>query len=226
VALKIDLFPHVYPPQTDTFFVITNTRPKPTDTVLELCTGCGIIALHLAQTAQTVHATDVNPYAVANARHNATINNLTNVHIHHGDLYEPVNNRRFDLIVANPPYVPTPPNWQKQDIIEKSWNAGPNGRKLLDRIIAGLPTHLKPDGRFICVQSSLADIPQTQNHLAALGLHPRILAKQWLPFGPISLARYHWLKVQPTFLNPDSELLVVIEAVCRSYTSSDRVGNP
>lgn len=212
MKLTIDLFPHVYSPQTDTFFVIPNTHPKPTDTVLELCTGCGIIALHLAQTAQAVYATDINPYAVANARHNAKLNKLTNVYIYHGDLYEPVTNRQFDLIVANPPYVPTPPDWKEQDIIEKSWNAGPNGRKLLDRIIAGLPAHLKPEGRFICVQSSLADIAETTKQLQALGLRPRLLAQKWLELGPVSRARYHWLQTQSTFLHPQAELLVVIEA--------------
>ncbi len=68
MKLKIKRFDHVYPPQTDTFLLLKHIRPIAEDVVLELGTGCGVIALHLAQTAKRVVAVDFNPHAVKNAR--------------------------------------------------------------------------------------------------------------------------------------------------------------
>lgn len=216
--LKIEVFPHVYPPQTDTFLLLDFVHPKPNDVVLELCTGCGILALHLAQIVKQVVATDLNPHAVANARHNTRVNTLTNVSIQRGDLYQPVANQRFNLIVANPPYVPTPPEWRAKDAIEMSWNAGYDGRLLIDRILDGLPDYLLPSGRFVMVQSSLANIKKTQARLFALGFECHVLAKKWLPLGPVSLGRYDWLLQRQLLKNRSAELLVVLQASLRNRT--------
>jgi len=212
VTLKFELFPHVYPPQTDTFFLIEHACATPEDCVLELCTGCGVIALHLALTARCVSAIDNNPHAVVNARHNANINGVENVIIRLGDLYEPVRGQRFDLIVANPPYVPTPLGWRETDIIETAWNAGPDGRRILNRIIDGLSEHLTANGRLLFVQSSLSDIGQTEKRLQERGFSCWIRAQKWIPFGPISRGRFEWLKQQSPLIHPDQELLVVVEA--------------
>ncbi|MCZ6677701.1 MAG: methyltransferase [Candidatus Poribacteria bacterium] len=216
MTLKIERFPQVYPPQMDTFLLLENLDPTHDDVILELGTGCGVIALHLAQTANKVYATDTNPFAVENARHNAKMNCISNVVIAPGDLYEPVQGKRFDLIVANPPYVPTPPDWHATSILETAWNGGTDGRRLIDRIIQGLAQYLKADGRLVLVQSSLADIPKTQRQLKARRYSCRIVAQKWLPLGPVSRSRYPWLKRQSTFIHPDAELLVVIEARKRS----------
>lgn len=212
MTLKIELFPHVYPPQADTFFLIEHACATPEDCVLELCTGCGVIALHLALTARSVSAIDSNPHAVANARHNAKLNGVENVIIQQGDLYEPVSGQRFDLIVANPPYVPTPPDWRETDIIETAWNAGPDGRLIIERIIEGVSAHLTANGRLLFVQSSLADIGQTETRLRESGFSCCIRAQTFLPFGPISRGRFEWLKQTSPLIHPEQELLVVIEA--------------
>ena len=211
MKLKIELFPDVYPPQTDTFLLLEHIRVKRNDVVLELCAGCGVVGLYLAIAAGEVIAVDKNPSAVANARYNAKINEIRNICVRQGDLYQPVSSKRFDLIVANPPYVPTPPDWYFVDILETAWNAGPDGRMLINSIIAGLLAHLKPGGRFVLVQSSLADISQTLNQLRAYGFSARIIAQKWIPFGPVCRGRIDWLSRQATFTS-QAELLVVIEA--------------
>jgi SAM-dependent methyltransferase len=75
---------------------------------LDLGTGSGIHALLAARRADRVVATDVNPRALAFAGLNAELNGLTNVELRAGDLFEPVAGERFDLIVANPPFVVGP----------------------------------------------------------------------------------------------------------------------
>ncbi len=84
------------------------TARRPFTRVLDLGTGCGFQALLAARHSARVTATDANPRALAFARFNAALNGLTNIEFLEGDLFEPVASDRFDLIVANPPFVLSP----------------------------------------------------------------------------------------------------------------------
>ena len=75
---------------------------------LDLGTGCGVQALLAARFSDHVVATDVNERALAMARFNAGLNGVANVEFRRGDLFEPVEDETFDLIVANPPFVISP----------------------------------------------------------------------------------------------------------------------
>jgi len=198
-------------PQSDTFLLLEHLDAGESDFVLELGVGCGMIALCLAPKVKAVFGIDSNPYAIKNALHNAEQNSITNAHFICGDLYEPINGRQFDLIYANPPYVPTPPNWIETDIIETAWNAGCNGRKILDRIIADAKEHLTTNGKIVLVQSSLADIPKTIKVLENNGFQTRILVEKKDRLGPISMGRYWWLKKRGMLVDSLYERLVVVE---------------
>jgi SAM-dependent methyltransferase len=82
--------------------------PRPAGRVLDLGTGCGVLALLASRLSERVHATDKNPRAVAFAELNARLNGVANVTCATGSLFEPVAEHRFDLIVSNPPYVISP----------------------------------------------------------------------------------------------------------------------
>jgi SAM-dependent methyltransferase len=75
---------------------------------LDVGTGNGIQAILLAAHAERVVATDVNPRALRYAAFNAALNGAGNVETRHGSFFEPVDGERFDLVVANPPYVVSP----------------------------------------------------------------------------------------------------------------------
>ena len=70
------------------------------------------------------------------------VNGIENVSIGQGDLYDAVDGRTFDRIVAHPPYVPTP----EQKILFR--DGGQDGETILRRIVEGLSRHLRPGGRF------------------------------------------------------------------------------
>ncbi len=75
---------------------------------LDLCTGSGILAIAAARSGcATVTAVDTSRWAVLVAALNGALNGVR-IDSRRGDLYEPLRGRRFDLIVSNPPYVPTP----------------------------------------------------------------------------------------------------------------------
>jgi release factor glutamine methyltransferase len=77
--------------------------------VLDVGTGCGPIACTIAaESAAHVDATDISADALTIARKNATHCGVADrCRFHHGDLAEPVAGSRYDMIVANLPYIPT-----------------------------------------------------------------------------------------------------------------------
>ncbi|MGW5875361.1 DUF7059 domain-containing protein [Nocardiopsis terrae] len=80
----------------------------PFERALDLGTGCGVQALHLASRAREVVATDLNPRAVRLAGISLALSGVTDARLAQGSLFEPVRDERFDLIVSNPPFVITP----------------------------------------------------------------------------------------------------------------------
>ncbi len=80
----------------------------PFDRALDLGTGCGVQALHLASRAREVVATDLNPRAVRLAGISLALSGVHDARLLQGSLFEPVEDERFDLIVSNPPFVITP----------------------------------------------------------------------------------------------------------------------
>jgi SAM-dependent methyltransferase len=84
------------------------TIRRPVRTVLDLGTGPGIQALLAASHSERVVATDLNERAVAYTRFNAALNDVSNIDARPGNWFEPVEGERFDLIVANPPYIVSP----------------------------------------------------------------------------------------------------------------------
>lgn len=78
------------------------------ETALDLGTGSGIQALWAARHARHVVATDTSPRALNLAAFAARLNGLPNVEVRQGSLFQPVAQDRFELIVANPPFIIAP----------------------------------------------------------------------------------------------------------------------
>jgi hypothetical protein len=84
------------------------TIRRPSRRTLDFGAGCGLQAMEAAVHSQTVVATDINPKATEFALFNARLNGLDNIEFLTGDAFAPIQGRRFDLIVANPPFFITP----------------------------------------------------------------------------------------------------------------------
>ena len=85
------------------------TIREPVGRALDLGTGCGVQALHLAGHSGAVVATDVNQRALRLTRFNVALNDVrTPVDVRDGSFFEPVAGERFDLIATNPPFVISP----------------------------------------------------------------------------------------------------------------------
>jgi len=84
------------------------TARRVVDSALDVGAGCGIQGLLAARHARRVVAVDINPRALATTRLNARLNGLENIECLQGSFFEPVAGERFDLVVANPPFVVSP----------------------------------------------------------------------------------------------------------------------
>ena len=145
--------------------------------VLDVCTGSGAVAVAAAvRGVREATAIDLHRLSAWTARLNARLNGVR-VRALHGDLFEPVKGERFDLITANPPYVPAPPGIEGESG-DRAWNAGRDGRAVIDRLIDQLPDHLTPDGRVLLVQSSVTGTSETLARLESVGLTPSIVQRR------------------------------------------------
>jgi len=138
----------VYPPREDTYLLLQAARKevKAEDRVLEVGCGSGHIASALAAKAQVI-ATDINPYAVRDAR-------LHGLEVIRADLLEGIRGP-FDLVIFNPPYLPTQPQERIDDWLELALDGGRDGTEVIGRFAGQVRRVLGPGGRVLILVSSL-----------------------------------------------------------------------
>jgi release factor glutamine methyltransferase len=179
--------------------------------VLDVFTGSGILAVSSAlMGARAVTATDISRRAVLNARLNALLNRVR-LRALRGDLFAPVAEERFDLILANPPYVPGDDDELPASGAERAWEGGRTGRLLIDRFCAEVAAHLSPGGSVLLVHSSLCGEDPTRKALGRVGLEAEVLSRKRGPLGPITEARAELLE-RRGLLQPgerEEEILVI-----------------
>lgn len=185
--------PGVYSVRTDTEILLTSLAAESVSAgsrVLDVGTGTGALAVAAAARGGVVTAVDVSRMALASAFVNGLLRGRR-IRVRHGDLFAPVKGHRYDLIVSNPPYVPEP---QTNPNPSHTWDAGPMGRDVLDRLCTQSRHMLRPGGVLLMVQSSVADVTKTCGLLRNSGLRTEVLARSRGPFGPVMRERAPWLE--------------------------------
>jgi carbamoyltransferase len=138
---------------------LVHTAPRyPVEQALDLCTGSGVQALVASRYAKEVIGVDLNPRAIRFARFNACLNGICNARFMVGDLYSTLNNRKFGLILANPPFVASP----RQEL--RFRDGGACGEDVLSRIVSEATHYLTQDGR-LHVVADLADAADYEKKL-------------------------------------------------------------
>jgi release factor glutamine methyltransferase len=165
-----------------------NLNVRFNEKVLDVGTGCGILAILASEKASNVIATDVNPHAVKCAQLNVQINGKAKkVEVRTGNLFDPVKtSESFDLIIFNPPYLPVKKT-NSNHWIEDSWNGGAEGREVIDDFLDEAPAHLNDDGRIALLLSTLSDRGETKRKLEEAGLKMEVISEKKLNFETIFL---------------------------------------
>ncbi|HVE68498.1 MAG TPA: HemK2/MTQ2 family protein methyltransferase [Solirubrobacteraceae bacterium] len=182
--------PGVFRPISDSWLLARCARRlAPGARVLDLCTGSGAVAIDLARHgAAHTTAVDLSRRAALTARLNARLNGAR-VDVRRGDLLEAVAGRRFDLIVSNPPYVPALDGGVPDRGLARAWDAGADGRALLDRILDAAPRALDAGGSLLVVHSSICGEAETLERLRAAGLQASVTARETGPLGSLMRER-------------------------------------
>ena len=209
----------VYAPQSDSQLLIAamhETGVVAGRRVADLCTGSGVVAISAAAAgAASVSAFDTSLRAVRCARANVIAAGV-DVGVHHGTWSLAAEFGRFDVVLCNPPYVPQPPGGDLCPIGSHAgpvaaYNAGADGRLVLDPLCAKAPDLLGSDGTLLLVHSEFSDVDATLALLRHAGLKAAVIARQRVPFGPVLTARASWLedvgRLEPG--RREEELLVV-----------------
>jgi release factor glutamine methyltransferase len=184
--------PGVYRAESDTELLIDVMERggyAPGRDVLDVGTGSGALALASAHAgARSVTAVDLSHRSVLATWLNSRLHGVA-VQVRRGDLFAPVTGRRFGLVVANPPYVPAETAVLPRHRKARCWDAGPDGRALLDRICSEVTDVLAPGGDLLLVHSAVSDPGLTVAALERAGLAAEALARATVPFGPVMRSR-------------------------------------
>jgi len=186
--------PGVYPPQADTWLLaraIAEAGIPRGAHALDVFTGTGALAIAAHRIgAATVTAVDISRRAAAAAWVNLHLRGVF-AEVHCGDFASVFGRRPYDLVVANPPYVPAP----HDDPVgaARAWDAGVDGRAVLDRLCELVPSALSPRGTTLIVHSALSDPDRTIDALREQGLKTAVVARATVPFGPVLRSRAAWL---------------------------------
>jgi release factor glutamine methyltransferase len=211
--MRLITVPGVFRPRSDAWLLAAALSRESSRgaSVLDVFTGSGVLAVAAGRSgAARVTAVDVSRRAVACARLNGRLNGVR-VRALRGDLFAPVGDERFDVIVANPPYLPSVGGASRPRGSARAWEGGADGRSLLDRLCDEAADHLLPGGVLILVQSSVSGLDPTLVRLADAGLRADVIDRRRGPLGALLSARARELE-QRGILRPgvrEEELLVV-----------------
>ena len=157
--LTIELHPEVYEPAEDTYLLADSVVVSEGNSVFEVGSGCGLIALYCASRGANFICCDVNPFAVELIKKNFLVNESLlkgSFDVRIGDLFSVLDSKNsFDVIIFNPPYLPT----SKKELVggsgwfDKAVSGGLNGLEVIERFINQVSGFLKKKWQgLFCVQ--------------------------------------------------------------------------
>jgi release factor glutamine methyltransferase len=146
------------------------------DRVLDLGTGSGYVGLRIRrETGADVVGSDLNPAACRRAAGEG-------LPVVRADMFGPFRSGSFDVVCCNPPYLPTPPEREWGDWMERALSGGPEGRAVVDPFLAGVDRVLAPGGEALLLVSTLTGLAEVRETATAAGLAANIVAEESHPF--------------------------------------------
>jgi release factor glutamine methyltransferase len=187
ISLRVDARVLIPRPDTERLVEVALERTRARSmcgSALDLCTGSGCVAIAFARSRPTWRVTgvDVSPDALEVARDNALRSGaVRNLRLLSGSLFTPVPGQRFDLVTANPPYIPTGELAELPVDVrgfepQLALDGGPDGLTLVRRIAEQAHEHLTPGG-LLALEICADQGPRALELLVGLGFRDVALAR-------------------------------------------------
>ncbi|MCL4362213.1 MAG: methyltransferase [Candidatus Parvarchaeota archaeon] len=164
--VDIKEFKDVYVPAEDSFLLLRAVKYAYGE-VLDMFAGSGIIGLNAAKKSERVTFVDINPNAIKAIKYNAKMNGIKNFECILSDLFSSLDNRKFDVIYANPPYLPEK---KESKWVRHALSGGKEGSELTINLIHSLKAHLKQGGNAFIILSSVYNTDKVYKEIKRLRL--------------------------------------------------------
>lgn len=154
----------VYQPAEDTFLLLNAAlvEARPEDRAIEIGCGKALISREVASKVRSFLATDINPYAVKLAKEYG-------LEAVRADLFRGIE-AEFDLVIFNPPYLPTTEEERIEGWLNCALDGGITGRDIISRFLKDLKNHLSPRGRALLLVSSATGLEEVKEMARSEGL--------------------------------------------------------
>ncbi|MDD3316727.1 MAG: class I SAM-dependent methyltransferase [Methanosarcina sp.] len=180
----------VYEPAEDSFLLADAAlkEAKPGMRILEIGAGSGFVSAVLLANLKDISlvATEINPHAARCAKANA-------VEVIRTDLFKGIKTRHpeslFDLILFNPPYLPTSKEEKVPGWLNYAFDGGISGRETLDRFLDDVRDYLKPGGEILVLISSITGLDIVKEKMEKLGFKAEVVAKKKVSFEELMVIR-------------------------------------
>ena len=165
--------PNVYEPAEDSQLLLARCRADidAAERVLEVGTGSGYVAAGLAEeTGATISGVDINPYACRRTKE-------AGIEVIRGTLTSAFRAGHFDVVVFNPPYLPSEGASSETDWFARAVDGGPGGLAVTVAFLEDLPRVLASDGRGYLLVSSLMARDRLHRTVQSTDFHRHILGE-------------------------------------------------
>ena len=180
----------VYEPAEDSFLLTDAAliEAKPGMHILEIGTGSGFVSAVLLANLKDIRliATEINPHAVRCAKMNG-------VEVIRTDLFKGLKPRHpetlFDLILFNPPYLPTSREEKVPGWLNYAFDGGTSGRDTLNHFLDEVKNYLKPGGEILVLISSITGLEAVKGKMEKLGFAVEVVARKKVSFEELMVIR-------------------------------------
>jgi release factor glutamine methyltransferase len=154
----------IYQPAEDTLLLLEAAKKeaRPDDRAVEIGCGSALISSGVVPLVKCIIATDISPHAVRLAK-------TCGLEAVRTDLFKGFE-AKFDLVIFNPPYLPTPDEERIDGWLNYALDGGATGRDTISRFLEDLKHHLSPRGRALLLVSSLTGLNEVKEKAESEGL--------------------------------------------------------
>lgn len=189
---SIKLAEDVYEPAEDSFLLANAALDIAIDgmNVLEIGTGSGFVsAIIQANRDVKLTATEINPFAARCARSNG-------IEVVRTDMFAGIKEKNdFDLIIFNPPYLPTSEEEKVPGWLNYAFDGGITGREPIKPFFQNVNPHLKADGTILLLISSLTGVEEVRSEISEFNFESQIIAREKCSFEELLVLKCNFTKL-------------------------------